>query len=697
MEILKATDLIRHHNEPVPELLSREIRKEYSEDLTIEYALALRVARKFAGTVAPEEVPVFLGPQSQLVWKLGKPSRIDISPNMAGIGEEAPFHPYNMDALIGHALHEASHMRSGLIDKKKEVGFGLNQVTYVADQNLTLENIIDIGEELYVDHLVRRHYPAFYPYIKRARGLAHSLPQDLPIYNLLLAMLVYGEPLPTHSGGFALKPSGITQIQNIGEWMEVLMNKDQTPEARLTLYKEIFDRLRNEVPPDDGSEDMQEALQDLKDQTDEIEEVYKELGLEPPNMEDILKQAQQIQELQEEQDGQKSGDDSEESDGKGAEGGEDSQESNDSEPDSQGTGGGAPGVQGAQVQEQDEKSSSSGPTESDSEEASEGGGSDEDEGTTEEPEPVDPFIDQDPPPPLDPGVEGPGIPSSEHIRKALEIANQIADSTALDNMDITDEVKSDLSSGTKTLIDEVQHLPSSDSHVDLSSIPLSPELRELERIHNAKDRIVLRAKTEGKIHRRRLARHRTSRNIRKQIRRRPDQKSEVVMLLDASGSMRVHQDIYTEAARTYKSLTSGSVKMIPTYSYSTIGWDGRQVKLLNLTWDNHLRKTIPSRETPSGQALLATLNLHPEAMILHFTDGEPNSGVLIEEAKEIQKEKYPKSLILNVIYGRSKEIHRRSPYLPDTPIFRTVAINEVGGWVQLLLEQARDWVKSGRL
>jgi len=133
----------------------------------------------------------------------------------------------------------------------------------------------------------------------------------------------------------------------------------------------------------------------------------------------------------------------------------------------------------------------------------------------------------------------------------------------------------------------------------------------------------------GKIDGRRLYRAATDGCCFKERQIRPDLSWDVVLLIDASGSMRgVKWRIVENTTASLQRALEGFGGHFHAYAYFEA--DGICM-ISSLLRNGRLNSTIPAGRTASGQALIAAALLMPVSrrrkLLIHITDGEPNLGV----------------------------------------------------------------------
>jgi|TARA_Y100000310_G_scaffold332145_1_gene407172 hypothetical protein len=211
-------------------------------------------------------------------------------------------------------------------------------------------------------------------------------------------------------------------------------------------------------------------------------------------------------------------------------------------------------------------------------------------------------------------------------------------------------------------------------------------LKQLEWVNRIKNTFLkerIRGEPEGILDRRRLHRMLVSPNIYKKNHTRDRQKLDLVLLLDASGSMnsQKHREIYRAAEALYKIVPEAKV-----YSYGTYG----DLIINNLVWDNKFHHVETYGGTPSGAALMATGLQNPNSLIIHFTDGGQNGALNVQRASTVLEAKSPKTQIVNILLNDGGHIPGYDD-LPDNSI--TQHINSVDEFPAILKKAAEPWFK----
>lgn len=169
---------------------------------------------------------------------------------------------------------------------------------------------------------------------------------------------------------------------------------------------------------------------------------------------------------------------------------------------------------------------------------------------------------------------------------------------------------------------------------------LVDELQWLRNLKTALGKIHYRGEARGLLHRRGLHRAGIDGKVFKRVARRPTQRRDITLLVDKSGSMSVSLPIYEATLAVAKVMPE-----VEVLAYS-------ESKGVNITKHNTARgliKILPGGSTPSGEAILVTAMKHPNGLIIHFTDGEPNIGTGIAKTMQLLKDKFPNVKVLTVI------------------------------------------------
>ena len=279
-------------------------------------------------------------------------------------------------------------------------------------------------------------------------------------------------------------------------------------------------------------------------------------------------------------------------------------------------------------------------------------------------------------------ADTPLLPSHSPASIPEELQDQITSMINAESSDISDEIHKVMAK---------YHMRSNDlSPVvwQLSQEERTDEIddqlyRELVWLRNLKHNIgqeVFRAEPHGIIDQHRIHRATIDGLVFKQKRRRPRKDLELVLLLDASDSMRGENSIVFKAAHTLHRIIPAST--IITYNkHRTITME------VSSSVGKPSRKVSPTGMTPSGTALLATAKRFPQALIIHFTDGFSNHGPDTKQAYTMIEKEYPNTSFIEVQYGRPKP----TPKGTYPEMVSLVSLDTISEFPTLLREVIKPW------
>ena len=169
------------------------------------------------------------------------------------------------------------------------------------------------------------------------------------------------------------------------------------------------------------------------------------------------------------------------------------------------------------------------------------------------------------------------------------------------------------------------------------------ELGWLKRIKNEASRSTLRGREDGRLDSRRLYRYKASKNIFKQTLVRPQEKLDLVILTDESGSMdgKPHNIVF-EAINSV-------LKEVPETQVITYRAERNSCDLNMINPEGILQEHRPGGGTPTSRALLATAIKYPKSLIVHFTDGQANSDIPLQDVFTVLDSKFPKIKVISLI------------------------------------------------
>ena len=179
------------------------------------------------------------------------------------------------------------------------------------------------------------------------------------------------------------------------------------------------------------------------------------------------------------------------------------------------------------------------------------------------------------------------------------------------------------------------------------------------------------------------------------IRNRKDKK--IVCLLDASGSMSANKEIY-QAAHALAKVVKGT-EVLSYRAQVESSYTGERIDtciIVRQTSAQGFKEVNIGGRTPSGEALVATAEKFPDCLLVHFTDGENNDGIVSSDAFEILKNKFPKIQVVDVnMVGQHARFYEKQAHRPENPNVRSVYINYVSEFPEILQESIKPWVRGG--
>ena len=180
-------------------------------------------------------------------------------------------------------------------------------------------------------------------------------------------------------------------------------------------------------------------------------------------------------------------------------------------------------------------------------------------------------------------------------------------------------------------------------HPEFSNKYLDKELTWLRDIQNSIGRKTRVGEESGRIDRRRLYRHYTDNRPFKTKYKAMNRKRNVVLLVDASTSMSGDKIVYPASYSVWKIIPDTMV-----YKY-----DGNygNTSIERVTHNGAFHTIIPRGNTPSGDSLVSVAHLHQDALVIHFTDGQPNLGISPTMAMEVCRKNYPRARFVHIVYS----------------------------------------------
>jgi hypothetical protein len=210
---------------------------------------------------------------------------------------------------------------------------------------------------------------------------------------------------------------------------------------------------------------------------------------------------------------------------------------------------------------------------------------------------------------------------------------------------------------------------------------LYDQLRWLDRLKNNMGKKILRHEERGRVDRAALYRAPIDGKVFRVTRQLPKQDIDMSILLDASNSMKDSTQVYDAAYAIHKVLPK-----VPIYSYSQYN----TVDIIKHTVGNKFHKVKLGDTTPTGIAILATLNKHPKSLLFVFTDGVSNKGINPQDVFNVVPQEYPEAKVVYVVYRPGS----RRQQLTTTRINNQVEqinISTVDEVPELMREALKPW------
>ena len=157
----------------------------------------------------------------------------------------------------------------------------------------------------------------------------------------------------------------------------------------------------------------------------------------------------------------------------------------------------------------------------------------------------------------------------------------------------------------------------------------------------------------------------------------PHKDTNVVLLLDASGSMGQKTSIYDDAAAVFRTLQNAVVLSYHDHVNEVLVYRHDEGRLL--------RKVQVEGKTPSGSALLAAAVKFPQSLIIHFTDGHPNSGRTVMEALSTIEKQALDVKVVNIVYGGAANNY------PENNSCKTIILDDIKDFATKLKQALTTW------
>jgi hypothetical protein len=606
-----------------------------SNNKQVELANAVRSLRKVIGLMDNNTVDVNFSSLG-MSYNDHDNKVIRIDPKFA---RGAPIEPADFDVLVGLASHEAMHTQA----KSHQINHNYGDLK---QGNITPDGVAAIGEEVYCDNIARRKFPIAFGYLRKARIAYKGSYDNLDWNNVLTAwsaIAVYGILPPadipdrTARALRILTKLSLSLGQHDIESFERRRMYSDTSIELVGIQGEIdlerkLSKNRAEIPSDEDWGSL-----------DEVED--PDLGGNTPATEP----------------------DSDE--GEGASNNEANSGEGDTDP-----GDGAD----SEPSEQDDESPD--------------GENDEGEFLPSRPSNISGDFE---PAPLDLAASL-QMDSGETI--SAEMAREIQEALDSDMQDVTTELAG-LGFKIPKTIDGVIYQRSNGNPEPDFDHSLYNQLVWIKLLLNSAERQTFRGKESGKIDTRNLYRAATDRHPFKRTKKVHRTRNKIVLVLDASGSMSNSSDllhsrgfspktkmnpVYKAAAALHKALPE-----VVVYSYSS---SHDEVRITEHTAKGTFDKIEPEGGTPSGPAILLAAARNKDALIIHFTDGDANMGMMPSEVWPIIEKQFPKVCLVEVKYGAIST--RRSKGDIIAKGVTTIHIDNLDDFGAVLREALKPWYQA---
>jgi len=211
---------------------------------------------------------------------------------------------------------------------------------------------------------------------------------------------------------------------------------------------------------------------------------------------------------------------------------------------------------------------------------------------------------------------------------------------------------------------------------------LARQLAWVKDYKNTKGRQIYRNEPQGKLDGRRLFKASINGLVFKKKMVRPQQDLDLVLLLDASGSMQGRQEIYEDAKALFRAIPEAII-----LSYE----DSRQINITQHTEGRAFHGVKIGGGTPTPQALAATAIKFPKSLLIHFTDGGCNYSDL-EKVMPTIHEKFP---LLKMVHIQLAEYTHASVWGGKIPEYegwsKTIIMDSINDFPNRLKEILKEW------
>lgn len=670
------------------ETLSDKWRTQKSELPHIDLAHSLKAIQKVIGYVLTDEINVnFASKANSLTYNSGR--SIVIDPQYALLG--SPIEAKHEDVLLGLALHEAGHSIVGSLGLE-------HQAITLPTGEIVEVNVL--GEEIYTDTYMGRHYLNAKDYITRARDAYNVDMCDYDnVRSIFIHVALYGNLPDAHAMGNSRVLKAIPPVMTMSKKMA---SRDWTLSDRNIIYAQTLQELRDAFYPDQPQAQSQPRRSSApkfpsgsrgagrpspQQQPHETQSQHedKTLGLEIPGQKEIDREPPERPKPQGEQEAKDPA--------QGSQGEEKREENEEAGGNGQGQREDLHGQHGQQGE--DEQGGDLSGTPQGGAGGSDVGGRGETDHQRGELGGVD----------ANPGTDGgegrqnnathPGdvgntevgtaLTNDFHSRKYVlsgELLENIAQAIENEEEELTGRVRADLE--FRGELDQKTIVFKRDKSKDMKACNegLARQLVWLKELKNSRGSQYYRNEDFGKVDQRALYRAPINGKIFKRRVVLPQREQDIVLLLDASSSMARHRSVYENAHAVFRTLSDAVV-----LSYYDDDFDGVMVRRHDA--GRKMTQVDTHGTTPSGSALLAAAVKFPKALIIHFTDGAPNRGTIVKDALETINKKAPDARVVNIIYNTAAHNY------PENEHSQTIVLEDVKDFPAKLKQALTTWGYGG--
>lgn len=649
--------------------LSGSWRINKSSIQVIELANCIKALKKVVGTISTEELNIAFNSHADQSMYTANTKTILIDPRFALEAKKFPIPTHDFDVLVAHGIHEAfhNHAESNLVREviQQTIRTSLNSGMMVGSPQrslLSVQKLADqisvVGEEVYVDNAARRQSDLLYRYIYKARlayrgdvtekdpdwkdpirawgaaGIYGILPPD-DIEPYILDCLAVFNVLQQNLAGWELEPNKrVTYYRQAAIDVDNIVKKNEIEERLKGGSPQPNNKdplkLKDPEPPDFIKPDPSNESDDQEEELEDGEEGENPEKQDQSSMDKIINQLKEMghQTLPTTEEVQDALDKDEEQD------------------------------------DQDDK----------------------EENDREDFSPANRPATQNPDYTPDPNTESnpsqlslTPLHSDAHISE--DLAKAITNALQAEMEDITQEILDEYSQENI----EMDHVPKtiiwSQSQEDLDPTfdeSLARELIWLRQLKNKIGKQIFRSEDKGKLDPTRLHKIKHSDDVFKTSKQRDRQALDLVLVVDASGSMS------GQGEKIYQAVKALRHALLETKVISYDSGHSNSIKIQIQMGNSPMRKIKPHGNTPSGPAILAAVKRFPKSLLIHFSDGGANVGPTLEDTFNLIEQNYPDTRIVNVEYPKQRTTSKHDNV-------ETIELTHIDDFPKLIKKVLKSW------